>query len=88
MGNLFSNARRPYKSNVECSEGPIFENGGSVYTTWNYAHRHNADGSFDSVCLNCLQTVASAPTDAALAPNEMQHRCIAPGPNILEGSRR
>ena len=55
--------------------------------TGNYAHRCNADGSFDSICLHCLQTVASAPVDAALAENEMQHRCIALGLQSLEANR-
>ena len=41
--------------------------------TQNYARRCNADGSFDSICLHCFQTVASATSNAALAENEMQH---------------
>lgn len=52
--------------------------------TGNYAHRCNVDGSFDSICLHCFQTVALASIDAALAQNEMAHRCIALDLKIFE----
>ena len=86
MGSLLRNTRQSGTSDVECKLGPIFENRGSIYMTGNYAHRCNADGSFDSICLHCFQTVASAPIDTALAQNEMQHRCIALGVQGLQAS--
>jgi hypothetical protein len=82
---------RSETSNVECKPSPIFgnesRNRGIVYMTQNYAHRCNADGSFDSICLHCFQTVASASTDAVLAQNEMKHRCIALDLKIFETGR-
>jgi hypothetical protein len=91
MGSLFGNTRRPETTNVECKQSPIFgnesKNRGSIYINQNYAHRCNADGSFDSICLHCLQTVASASIDAALAQNEMEHRCIALNLKVFEAGR-
>jgi hypothetical protein len=40
-----------------------------------YAHRLNGDGSFDSICLRCFTTVATADTIENLAPNETAHKC-------------
>jgi hypothetical protein len=80
MGQLSSISSRPETSNAECGKNLVFENEprnrGVIYMSQNYAHRCNTDGSFDSICLHCFQTVASAPLDAALAENEMQHRYI------------
>jgi hypothetical protein len=82
MGKLLEMTRHPETSNVECKQGPIFKNRGVIYMTQNYARRCNADGSFDSICLHRFKTVAATPIDASLAENEVQHRCIAPDPNI------
>ena len=49
MRRLLKNTRQSW--DVECKQNPIFENRGSIYMTGNYAHRCNADGSFDSICL-------------------------------------
>ncbi len=87
MGKLIGMTRHSDRSNVECKESQVVENApnnrGEIYVTQNYAHRRNADGSFDSICLHCFQTVASASIDAAmaeinatLAQNEMQHRSV------------
>ena len=41
----------------------------------NYPHRRNADGSYDSVCMTCFATVASAKTEDELLPYERKHIC-------------
>ena len=91
MGQQFSISSRPETSNAECEKSPIIENEprnrGVIYLSRNYARRCNADGSFDSICLHCFQTVASAPIDAALTENEMQHRCVALDLQIFEATR-
>jgi hypothetical protein len=40
-----------------------------------FAHRRNADASFDSICLACFLTVGSAMVDVALEDFESDHRC-------------
>jgi len=40
-----------------------------------FPHRHNADGSYDSICPTCLMTVASVRTEAELASCEHAHVC-------------
>ena len=45
-----------------------------------FPHRRNTDGSFDSICLKCLLTVANARNEADLAKHEQYHVCI---PSIL-----
>jgi hypothetical protein len=45
-----------------------------------FPHRRNADGSFDSICLKCLLTIATARTEADLKRHEENHICI---PSIL-----
>src|ERR1700757_3511960 len=87
MSKLISMTRHSDRANVECKESPIVEDAPNdrreFYVTQNYAHRRNADGSFDSICLHCFQTGASASIDAALAEinaalaqNEMQYRSV------------
>jgi hypothetical protein len=44
-------------------------------TPANYPHRHNADGSYDSVCMTCFITVASTQTEDELIPHERKHIC-------------
>jgi len=91
MGQLLSIGNHPETSNAECEKSPVFENEprnrGVIYMSQNYAHRCNTDGSFDSIRLNCFQTVASTPIDAALAEHEMQHRCIGLNLQIFEATR-
>ncbi|HTB97115.1 MAG TPA: hypothetical protein VK716_08920 [Terracidiphilus sp.] len=41
----------------------------------NFPHRHNADGSHDSICTKCFQTVASVRDEATLAEREKKHQC-------------
>jgi hypothetical protein len=40
-----------------------------------YPHRNNKDGSFDSICLGCLLTIATAGTEADLVTFEDKHVC-------------
>jgi len=40
-----------------------------------YPHRHNRDGSFDSICRTCFATAAHAKDEAGLAEQERDHRC-------------
>ena len=40
-----------------------------------FPHRLNRDGSYDSICLQCLATVANAKTSEELDAYDMQHRC-------------
>ena len=40
-----------------------------------YPHRRNRDGSFDSICLNCFVTVATATTEAELSKYDTRHVC-------------
>ena len=40
-----------------------------------YPHRRNRDGSFDSICLNCFATLATARTEPELLVYEEMHVC-------------
>jgi hypothetical protein len=40
-----------------------------------YPHRHNYDGSFDSICRTCYATVGHASDEAMLAELEKTHSC-------------
>lgn len=40
-----------------------------------FAHRHNQDGSFDSICPQCFATVAKTKDEALLAQFEREHIC-------------
>jgi hypothetical protein len=40
-----------------------------------YPHRRNRDGSFDSICLTCFMTVATAKTEIELAESDAKHIC-------------
>ena len=40
-----------------------------------FAHRHNSDGSWDTICSSCVATVARERIEANLAPHELAHTC-------------
>jgi hypothetical protein len=40
-----------------------------------YPHRRNKDGSFDSICLGCLETIARTATEAELTAHDITHKC-------------
>ena len=50
-----------------------------------FPHRCNRDGSFDSICMRCFQTIASCFSESALADAERQHTCD--GPPLLRSLR-
>jgi hypothetical protein len=43
-----------------------------------FLHRVNYDGSVDSICMCCFQTIASLRSGAVLADAEHQHKCDGP----------
>jgi hypothetical protein len=47
-----------------------------------YVHRHNLDGSIDSICKSCFATIARTRDEPALTQQECAHRCP---PWILAG---
>jgi hypothetical protein len=47
-----------------------------------YPHRHNYDGSFDSICRTCFATIGRASNEATLAELEKIHSC---DPGLLAG---
>jgi len=40
-----------------------------------FPHRLNPNGSYDSICTECHQTVASSPDEAVLVQHERDHAC-------------
>jgi hypothetical protein len=42
-----------------------------------YAHRHNRDGSIDSICKTCFATVAQVRDEFTLTQHERAHSCPA-----------
>jgi hypothetical protein len=40
-----------------------------------FPHRRNRDGTFDSICGQCFQTVATKATEAELHVAEKDHEC-------------
>jgi hypothetical protein len=40
-----------------------------------HPHRHNPDGSVESICINCFATIARAGDKAALTEQEKKHSC-------------
>jgi len=41
----------------------------------NFPHRHNRDGSYDSICTLCHATVATVRKETELAEYEHSHAC-------------
>ena len=40
-----------------------------------FAHRHNQDGTWDSICPKCFFIVATEKTEKGLLPHEQNHDC-------------
>jgi len=40
-----------------------------------FAHRHNLDGTWDSICTKCFLTVASEGAEDGLSTHERHHNC-------------
>ncbi len=55
--------------------------------TLDFKYRENVDGTIDSICLSCLQTVASSNTHAGLKDHERDHTCN-PHTLLVFGDRR
>jgi hypothetical protein len=47
----------------------------STVGTKGYAHRQNADGTFDSICLSCYETITSVQSEPELIEDERVHSC-------------
>ena len=43
-----------------------------------FPHRRNRDGSFDSICLKSLLTIANARTEIELEKHDKNHVCNPP----------
>jgi len=44
-------------------------------TVQGFRHRHNADGTYDSICIQCFRTLATGKTEAELIEPENDHVC-------------
>jgi len=53
-----------------------------------FAHRLNEDGTIDSICLNCFNTVAKADTAPLLTKRENRHKCANNHPAKSSGKSR
>jgi hypothetical protein len=40
-----------------------------------FPHRHNRDGTVDSICPRCFRTISNRNTEAELARDEFRHIC-------------
>jgi len=40
-----------------------------------FAHRHNSDGTWDSICPRCFFTIATDITEKGLLAEELEHDC-------------
>ena len=47
----------------------------TVNTATRFSHRLKVDGTFDSICLQCLGTITSGRTESALEREEEDHVC-------------
>ena len=46
-----------------------------IVLTQKFAHRRNQDSSWDSICLRCFITVATAQIEGKLLKDEENHNC-------------
>src|SRR5579863_2312785 len=56
---------------------------GTMKAKAEFPHRHNGDGTYDSICTVCLATVATSQNEAELRVQEEAHVC-----DLLWVSRR
>ena len=40
-----------------------------------FPHKLNRDGTYDSICLQCFATVATAPVSSDLDRYDLEHKC-------------
>lgn len=50
-------------------------------------HRHNSDGSYDSICNVCFRTIATAEKESFLAAKEEPHVCEKISPEAAAVSK-
>jgi len=43
-----------------------------------FPHRHNPDGTFDSICPICFSTVSTRQNEMELTDDELDHNCVWP----------
>ena len=55
---------------------------------YRFTHRHNKDGSHDSICISCYATVASVRNEADLTEHEQDHVCDMVSVNYASQSCR
>ena len=53
-----------------------------------YKHNLDADGQWDSICLSCYRTAASAKSEQELIPTETLHECDKNIRSIAERLRK
>jgi hypothetical protein len=51
-----------------------------------YVHWVRFDGSYDSICSECLATIANAPDEAGLVEPEKIHVCDSPARTEVDAS--
>ena len=61
--------------NIVVPDNRPAEGGNSMLNTSGFAHRHNLDSTFDSICTGCFCTIATARTESELAEAEKEHAC-------------
>ena len=44
-------------------------------TSAHFPHRRNPNGTFDSICIGCFQTIATKTEEFQLAQQELVHIC-------------
>ena len=50
-----------------------------------FPHRHNRDGSFDSICPMCYSTISNNENETELARDESNHVCNGQAGNVQAG---
>ena len=40
-----------------------------------FPHRHNPDGTYDSICTKCFATIGTRETEEELVEIEAEHKC-------------
>jgi len=53
-----------------------------------FAHRPNVDGTFDSICRVCFQTIVRSEKEESLASSECVHQCITTDPGSNDSALR
>ena len=54
-------------------------------STFQFVHRTNPNGTFDSICTQCFQTIANVKDETTLQKFEMEHVC---DPHLVKRFKR